>query len=80
MKKTIVKKIVTSRGFIPVTVGTFEAWGVGVGGWRGYHWERLANLEPRTYMAVSKNRVPQNRFKYTMILALGPPQNWPLIF
>ena len=31
LKKTTVTRMATPRGSIPVTVGTFEAWGEGVG-------------------------------------------------
>ena len=46
-KTTTGTRMANPKGSIPVTVGTFEAWGVGGGG--------LANREPRTYM-VSGSR------------------------
>ena len=49
-KTTTVTRMATARGSIPMAVGTFEAWGVGVG---GYHCGgAVANREPRTYIYI----------------------------
>ena len=48
-KTTTATRMATPRGSIPVTVGTVEAWGVGVG---GIPLGGLANREPRTYIYI----------------------------
>ena len=51
-KTTTVTRIATRRGFIPVTVGTFEAWRVGGGGLGGYHWGVGWRTENREHMYI----------------------------